>query len=162
MLTNGNDACGELPCRSARTSQRPSTTLNRLLVLEGIGYPVCNKRGDAPFPRVSRDGIKVFVRPNSNQFTVGAPQALNFSAHHLLLPSAKAEFGCSTLRCGRENFMIGLHAARPRGLGTGKPGSEKFWPERSRRRFITGGTSLSSPPNNGQVDIVAKLQTAAR
>jgi hypothetical protein len=33
-------------------------------ILEGIRYPVGDEARDAPFPRMSGNGIKIFVRPS--------------------------------------------------------------------------------------------------
>jgi hypothetical protein len=75
--------------------------------LEGVRNPVCDEACHTPFTRLSGYRIKIFVRPDPCQYSgTTTTRRGGIAAHHLSFPSANADFGWSTLRCGRSNTGI--------------------------------------------------------
>jgi hypothetical protein len=83
------------------------------IILEGIRYPVGDEARDAPFPRMSGDGIKIFVRPERCSLVSLHTSWMCNRSYHRAFPSAKVDLGCSTLsaKCGFS--IIGIASSHP-------------------------------------------------
>jgi hypothetical protein len=107
--TNCNDTGCELPCCSAelRLASHMLLKFNDIEedVLECIRHPIRDEARHTPLPSMSRNRVKIFVRPANYQSVQHAHRRASPSSkrtYHRALPSAKVLLGCSTLsvQCG--------------------------------------------------------------